>query len=370
MKKEPTSKRMASALIVTAFLAALFLLIAAYGPGSTTSSASASNITGMVAPHDGTVEATETHHPEATETHQPEATETHHPESTETNRPEATETRHPEATETHQVEGTETRHPEATETQRPEGTETEHPEATETNHPEGTETQHPEATGTEHPQGTETQHPEATGTQHPEATETQRPEATGTSEPPVPGTGSRTYPETGKSVGGIFLQYWDQHGGLQQQGYPISAVMQERSPVDGKTYTVQYFERAVFEHHPEISGNSILLSLLGSFRFNSNYPNGMPSQSINQTNAAYFTQTGHYVGGSFLKYWQEHGGVAQQGYPISDEFSEVSPLDGKTYTVQYFERAVFELHPENTAPYDVLLSHLGTFRYESQYKGK
>jgi hypothetical protein len=35
--------------------------------------------------------------------------------------------------------------------------------------------------------------------------------------------------------------------------------------------------------------------------------------------------------------------------------------------VQYFERAVFEYHPENAAPYDVLLSQLGTFRYRDKY---
>jgi hypothetical protein len=35
--------------------------------------------------------------------------------------------------------------------------------------------------------------------------------------------------------------------------------------------------------------------------------------------------------------------------------------------VQYFQRAVFELHPENRPPYDVLLSHLGTFRYRTEY---
>src|SRR5206468_3983407 len=55
------------------------------------------------------------------------------------------------------------------------------------------------------------------------------------------------------------------------------------------------------------------------------------------------------------------GGLAQQGYPLSDEFTEISPQDGKPYTVQYFERAVFEYHPENKdTPYEVLLSQLGT----------
>src|SRR3954447_15784891 len=57
----------------------------------------------------------------------------------------------------------------------------------------------------------------------------------------------------------------------------------------------------------------------------------------------------------------------QQGYPVSDPFTEVSALDGKPYLVQYFERAVFELHPENQAPYNVLLSQLGTVKFTHKY---
>ncbi len=86
-----------------------------------------------------------------------------------------------------------------------------------------------------------------------------------------------------------------------------------------------------------------------------------------QSNSRFFPETGHTVKGQFLDYWNSHGGLAQQGYPISEEFQEKSDLDGKTYTVQYFERAVFELHPENQPPYDVLLSQLGTFRYRQLY---
>ena len=80
-----------------------------------------------------------------------------------------------------------------------------------------------------------------------------------------------------------------------------------------------------------------------------------------------FPETGIAACGRFLDYWRTHGGLAQQGFPISGEFVERSALDGKTYTVQYFERAVFELHPENQPPYDVLLSQLGTFRYRQLY---
>ncbi|HUP27704.1 MAG TPA: S41 family peptidase, partial [Chloroflexia bacterium] len=80
-----------------------------------------------------------------------------------------------------------------------------------------------------------------------------------------------------------------------------------------------------------------------------------------------FKETGHRLGGLFLQYWQKNGGLAQQGFPISDEFQEKSPTDGKTYTVQYFERAVFEAHPENKAPYNVLLSLLGTQQLQARY---
>ena len=80
-----------------------------------------------------------------------------------------------------------------------------------------------------------------------------------------------------------------------------------------------------------------------------------------------FPQTGYTVCGKFLDYWQKHGGLAQQGYPISQQFTETSSLNGKPYTVQYFERAVFELHPENQPPNDVLLSQLGTYLGKQNY---
>src|SRR5687768_9859734 len=180
---------------------------------------------------------------------------------------------------------------------------------------------------------------------------------------------SRTFQETGQTVKGKFLAYWESHGGLPQQGFPISGEMQERSDTDGKTYTVEYFERAVFEMHPEIAAhNVVLLSHLGNFLYKQRYPNGAPSQKPNNTaGSQLFKETGKRVGGKFLAYWQKNGGLAQQGFPISDEFQERNELDGKTYTVQYFERAVFEMHSENKAPFDVLLSQLGTFRYKAKY---
>src|SRR5205823_3510741 len=140
----------------------------------------------------------------------------------------------------------------------------------------------------------------------------------------------------------------------------------EASDTDGKVYVTQYFERAVFERHPEFAGtpNEVLLSLLGVFRYQQKYPAGAPGQVPNSAaNSRVFPATGKHVGGVFLTYWNTHGGLAQQGYPISEEFNEVSDINGQQYKVQYFERAVFEQHPEFAGtPNEVLLSLLGVIR--------
>ncbi|HMA36234.1 MAG TPA: PQQ-binding-like beta-propeller repeat protein [Chloroflexia bacterium] len=180
---------------------------------------------------------------------------------------------------------------------------------------------------------------------------------------------SRTFPETGKTISGAFLQYWSTHEGLPVLGYPISDVFRETSDLNGQPYIVQYFERAVLESHPENAPPyDILLSQLGTYRYHQKYPQGAPGQHA-ATGGVVFPATGHTVGPQFLTYWQQHGGLAQYGYPISEEFTEVSDLDGRPYTVQYFERSVLERHPENAPPYDVLLSQLGTFRYRQSYPG-
>lgn len=188
---------------------------------------------------------------------------------------------------------------------------------------------------------------------------------------PVPlGTGdSRYFSQTGRTVRGLFLTYWNANGGLAQQGYPISGEISERSDTDGKVYTVQYFERAVFEYHPENPPpNNVLLSLLGVFLYKQKYPDGAPNQQeTTAKGGVLFVVTGKHLGGVFLNYWRDHGALAQQGFPISEEFTEVNDLDHKPYKVQYMERAVFEWHPENDPPYDVLLSQLGTFRYKQKH---
>ena len=92
-----------------------------------------------------------------------------------------------------------------------------------------------------------------------------------------------------------------------------------------------------------------------------------------ESRCQYFQETGHVACGKFLAYWQAHGGLAQYGFPISDPFLERNAPppagDSQDHTVQYFQRARFEDHPENQPPYDVLLGLLGAEQLGAKYGG-
>lgn len=190
-------------------------------------------------------------------------------------------------------------------------------------------------------------------------------------EPPMalPTGTAYLFPETGKTVSSVFLQYWQANGGLAQHGLPLSEVLGEVSELDGKPYTMQYFERSVFEYHPENpAASNVLLSKLGTLRYEKKYPDGAPDQKPNRGAVSeLFTKTGRWVGNPFLRFWQTHSGDRLIGLPISDEFTELNDLDGKPYTVQYFEQGVLEYHPENPPETQVLLAQLGTLRYKEKY---
>ena len=186
--------------------------------------------------------------------------------------------------------------------------------------------------------------------------------------------GQVCFPETGKCAKGRFLQYWQQNGGLAQQGFPITDEFDEVNPTDGKTYKTQYFERARFEYHPENAAPyDVLLGLLGREQLGAKYGTAIPAAMTTSplgTDCATFAQTGKQVCGLFLQYWQANGGLAQQGLPLTDLFLETNPTDGKQYPTQYFERARFEYHVENlNSPYVVLLGLLGREQYQARYGG-
>ncbi|MBN1934687.1 MAG: hypothetical protein JW934_08470 [Anaerolineae bacterium] len=67
----------------------------------------------------------------------------------------------------------------------------------------------------------------------------------------------------------------------------------------------------------------------------------------------YFLETGFNVSGEFLDFWEQQGGLAILGYPLTREFEE------NGLAVQYFQRVRMEKHPENPIPYKVQLGLLG-----------
>ena len=74
----------------------------------------------------------------------------------------------------------------------------------------------------------------------------------------------RYFPETGHWVRGDFWAFWEQRGGLELFGYPLSGEQRERCE-DGHEHDVQWFERACFERHTELPlGRRVLLRRLGA----------------------------------------------------------------------------------------------------------
>lgn len=58
----------------------------------------------------------------------------------------------------------------------------------------------------------------------------------------------------------------------------------------------------------------------------------------------YFPETDHIINQPlFLEYWQNNGGLTRFGYPMNDSRTEESTFSRKEVSVQYFERAEFEL---------------------------
>ncbi len=158
---------------------------------------------------------------------------------------------------------------------------------------------------------------------------------------------------TGRCVRGRFLDHWLASGGLARHGLPLSDERIETLE-DGRAYQVQYFERSRLEYHAaDAPPGDVLLGQFGR-RI---HPADAPVAA--RAGATFFPQTGHNVEGRFLAYWAAGGGLASFGYPLGEERSETLE-DGNAYTVQYFERARFEYHPEHADPVNqVQLGQLG-----------
>ncbi len=147
----------------------------------------------------------------------------------------------------------------------------------------------------------------------------------------------RYFSQTRHYLRGAFRSFWERSGGLATFGYPIT----EEYVRGSDKRIVQYFERARFEL--TVRGNQAIIELgrLGAeVTGNKQFPQVPPFTST--AGRRYFPETGHSLIGAFKTTWERRGQTAIFGLPLSEEISE--PLaDGRWHTVQYFERARFEL---------------------------
>ncbi len=187
------------------------------------------------------------------------------------------------------------------------------------------------------------------------------------------------FPERASCVDGRFRQYWEQHGGLAVFGFATTAPAFELNRDRNQRYETQWFERNRLELHPENAAPyDMLLGRLGDDRLRQLGRDWRhaPAEGGPQPHCLWFAQTRHNVcdqaaHAGFQTYWQRHGlefdgqpgfsyaeSLALWGLPLTTPQLETN-ASGDTVLTQWFERARFEWHPQNPAPYRVLLGLLG-----------
>lgn len=188
------------------------------------------------------------------------------------------------------------------------------------------------------------------------------------------------FPQTNFCISGRIRDFWQQNGGLDVFGFPISAQQAETVPGESGTYQVQWFQRNRLELHPENAPPyDVLIGRVGVERLQqqgrdwTTFPKAQQNGGMQaDCDFALGATTGHSVCGLFLDYYNQHGlnldgsgtvsraeSLALFGYPISEPQMETNS-SGQQFMTQWFERARMELHPENAPPYNVLLGLLGS----------
>jgi hypothetical protein len=157
----------------------------------------------------------------------------------------------------------------------------------------------------------------------------------------------RYFPETGHTVRGEFLRFFNAYGGVESFGYPLTGEI----IVDG--WRVQYFEKGRLEYHPENEpAYRVTIGWLGDLLHRRRPP--IPPVHIpprNDPRRRYFSETGHTLSGDFLDYFEAHGGSVRFGLPISEPFLWQGRL------AQDFQSARFIWTPDTDPP--VTLEDIG-----------
>lgn len=169
--------------------------------------------------------------------------------------------------------------------------------------------------------------------------------------PTVTDPDTRYFPETKHTLSGAFRSFWSTNGGVERFGFPLTEAFAE-SNAEGVKRQVQYFERGKLEADPQDPAVIIVAPLGVELTQGRSFPTVAPFP--NTAERVYIPRTQHSLGGWFKDHWEENGGLAAFGHPISEEVQENGRI------VQYFERARFELRPNAPDPRNrVTLGQLG-----------
>lgn len=167
--------------------------------------------------------------------------------------------------------------------------------------------------------------------------------------------GQRCFVQTNQCISGPIRSYWERNGGLSVFGYPISPRQTER--VEGRTLPVQWFERDRLEDH---GARGVLAGRLGArlLELQGRPWETFPHDTVVPPGCRYFVETQHTLCEPFLSYWNNNGGLARFGYPITQSMGE--SVGNWFGIVQYFERRRMEHHTElSDTKHAVLLGLLG-----------
>jgi lipoprotein-anchoring transpeptidase ErfK/SrfK len=158
-------------------------------------------------------------------------------------------------------------------------------------------------------------------------------------------------PDTGQTIDGVFLDFWRNSGGAAAYGNPITPEF----TLNG--HIVQYYDYARFEYWPEDPDNVVHLGTIGHElrpqlvmrQTTSDSTSSAVAEMARVSRAwlpvaksvaskpesdtfTYVAETGHSVANGFKALWENSGGAAYLGNPLTEEYQ----LGTSTY--QVFER--------------------------------
>ena len=157
---------------------------------------------------------------------------------------------------------------------------------------------------------------------------------------------NKYFDQTGHNIQGAFWHFYQNVNEAETfLGYPITEQFINQDGV-----LVQYFQRARLE----LQNGEVHLSPLGTLT----YKTGVQLRIDNPLACRDF-ETGDAVCFAFLQYFDEHGGLALLGYPISPfEYQD-------NRVVQYFQNGRLEWHPSKPEGQRVVMGELGAIFFNS-----